>query len=128
MVQSPLRALIDPRRQLPIPTEGNHVRRRSDRYPCNTAARLRIGGVVHEVRFMDASYGGACVLAPGHVRPQPGAEGQLVARTPSGLCAGNVTVVRTQPQPDGTVIGFRLSEGPASEQGRTCAASLVASS
>lgn len=115
LVQSPLRALVDPRRQLPLPTEGNHTRRRSDRYPCTATARLRIGQSIHEVRFMDLGYGGGRMLGPADLRPRPGVEGQVVARTKSGLCCDNVVVVNCEPRADGTVIRFRLPAAPGLE-------------
>ncbi len=111
LVQSPLRALVDPQRDLPILTEGDRVRRHSHRFPCSAAARLRIGERIHEVVFMDVSYGGGCVLAPGDVRPEPGDEGQVVATTKSGLCGDNIVVVQTEPRDNGTVIRFKLSQG-----------------
>ncbi len=116
MVQSPLKALVDPQRDLPIMTQGDHVRRRSHRFPCSAAARLRIGECIHEVQFMDVSYGGGCVLAADDVRPEPGDEGQVVATTKSGLCGDNIVVVQTEPRDNGTVIRFKLSQGRATDR------------
>lgn len=112
MVQAPLKALVDPRRDLPIVTEGNHARRRSHRYPCRVAARMRMDRAVHDVQFLDVGYGGGRVLVPGDISPKEGAEAQVVARTESGVYGDNVVVVGTEPAGDGTggtVIRFKLS-------------------
>ena len=109
MLQSPLRTLVDPSRDLPLPTEGHHARRHSLRYPCRAAARLRMERSVRDVRIMDVGYGGVCVLAPGDVRPLPGLEAQVTSRTASGVYGDDLVVVDTETRTEGTVIRFKLS-------------------
>lgn len=122
MVQAPLRALVDPRKDPPTRTEGNHTRRQSHRYPCRVAARMRMDRAVHDVQFLDVGYGGGRVLAPGNISPRKGVEAQVIARTESGVYGDNVVVVDSEPAvggAGGTVIRFKLSdqqESPHSQE------------
>ena len=110
MLDKPLRALVDPERDLPLPTESRtHARRRSLRFPCMIAARMRIGDIEYDVQCVDVGYEGVGVLAAGDVQPPVGAEAVITARTQTGTYGDNVRVVQTEQTPQGTSIRLKLS-------------------
>lgn len=114
MSDKPLRALVDPGRDLPLPADSPaYARRRSLRFPCTVPARMRIGDIEYDVQCVDVGYEGVQVLASGDVQPAVGTEALITARTQTGAYGDSICVVRTEQTPQGTSILLKLSNRPS---------------
>ena len=110
VLQSPLRALVDPDHDLPLPATGDECRRHTHRYPCDAPARLRLNSEVYDVRFQDIGYGGARLVAASQVPAEIGDQAIVIARTEHGLFTDNIEVVNMRQTDDGTIVHCKLTE------------------